>query len=259
MALLVHGLGGDHRSSGIERKAHRLSTLGWRVFRMDLRGAGAGSRLARRVYTAAGSGDVGAVVDALIAAHPVSPLVVLGISLGGNIVLKLAGELGARTPANLRGFATFGPPIDLVRCSALIEQMPFYDLHYARHLTQQVAEQEKWFPDLPRSVFTPGLTLRQFDDMYTAPRWGYADALDYYRQASALPLIANIRVPTYILTARDDPFIAVEPFETVQAPSSVEIHIAEHGGHLGFLGIDALGGIRWGETELINWMTRQVE
>src|ERR1051325_1696739 len=210
IALLVHGLGGTHRSTYMQRMTQRLSGLGWRVVRMDLRGAGAGVRLARRFYNAACSGDIRAVVEHLHAVFPEAPLTVIGFSLGGNIVLKYAGECADRPPAHLLGVAVIAPPIDLVRCSDLIAGFPFYDAFYVRHLTQQVTEHQRCFPDLPRVDFPRRLMLRQFDEMYTAPRWGYRDALDYSRQASAQPWIEAIRVPTFILTARDDPFVAVE-------------------------------------------------
>jgi hypothetical protein len=258
IALLLHGLGGCHRSPYMERMAHRLSGLGWRVFRMDLRGAGVGIKLARRLYNAACSDDVRVVVDFLVGAFPTVPLAVVGFSLGGNIALKYAGELGAQTPPALRAIAALAPPIDLVRCSEMISRYPFYDGFYLRSLLDQVALHQQYFPELPRVVFPPNLTLRQFDDLYTAPRWSYADALDYYRQASSQPWIPRIIVPTFILTARDDPFVAVESFEALNPEPAVEIHITPHGGHLGFLGADGAGGIRWAETQMVNWLQKQV-
>ncbi len=257
--MLVHGLGGCHRSAYMARMANRLGDLGWRVFRMDLRGAGAGIRLARRFYHAGCSADVRAVADSLAADFPQAPLGVIGFSLGGNIALKFAGESAACPPSTLRAVATIAPPIDLVRCSELIAHYPLYDAFYVHHLTTQVAQHQRHFPELPRIDFPRRTSLRQFDDLYTAPRWGYADALDYYRQASALPWIPAIGVPTYILTARDDPFVGVEPFDALPAHPSVEVHISAHGGHMGFLGGDGNGGIRWAETQLANWLTKQIK
>jgi predicted alpha/beta-fold hydrolase len=101
--------------------------------------------------------------------------------------------------------------------------------------------------------------LLQFDDLYTAPRWGYADAMDYYAQASSAPRIQDIRVPTFILTSRDDPFIAVAPFDALPALPAVELHISAKGGHLGFLGSDGAGGFRWAETQIIEWMTKRIQ
>jgi predicted alpha/beta-fold hydrolase len=182
----------------------------------------------------------------------------VGFSLGGNIVLRFAGECGSTALPNLRAVATIGPPIDLVRCSEMISRLRFYDAFYVRHLVRQVTEHHRWFPDLPVVAFPRRTTLRMFDDLYTAPRWGYADALDYYRQASALSGMGAIRVPTYILTARDDPFVAVQPFEELTPNPAVEVHISAHGGHLGFLGVDGIGGIRWAETQLVSWLTNMV-
>jgi uncharacterized protein len=256
LALLVHGLGGSHLSPYMLRMTHRLTALGWHVFRMDLRAAGAGLRLARRFYNAACSGDVRVVVEHLAAAFPQSPLAILCFSLGGNIVLKYAGEIGAQAPPSLRAIAALAPPIDLLRCAEMIVHHPLYDAFFVRHLTRQVALHEEAFPDLPRIAFPRGTTLRQFDDLYTAPRWGYADALAYYRQASAHPWIGAIRLPTFMLTARDDPFVAVEPFETLSPEPAVEVHISARGGHLGFLGFDGTGGFRWAETQLVNWLIK---
>ena len=254
LALLVHGLGGSAQSGYMERMTHRLTECGWRVFRMDLRGAGAGMQLAQKFYSAACSHDVRAVIDHLGVAFPGAPIAVVGFSLGGNIVLKLAGEAAEQSLPALRAVAALAPPIDLVRCSELMAKQPLYDAWYVRQLIAQVRQHQRRFPELPRLVFPSRTTLWQFDDLYTAPRWGYADALDYYRQASAVWRMAAIRVPTFVLTARDDPFVAVESFETLHLPSAVEIHITAQGGHLGFLGRDDTGGIRWAETQIVNWL-----
>jgi predicted alpha/beta-fold hydrolase len=92
-----------------------------------------------------------------------------------------------------------------------------------------------------------------FDEHYTAPRGGFAGAADYYRRASSYPLVGRVPVPTLILTARDDPFIAVEPFENLRVPSHVEVRIVRGGGHLGFLGWDGAGGVRWAERRIVQW------
>ena len=259
IALLIHGLGGSHRSGYMARMTNRLGTAGWHVVRMDLRCAGAGIRLARRFYNAACSADVRAVVAYLRAAYPNTPMTVVGFSLGGNIALKFAGELAADSPPELCAVAAIAPPIDLIRCSELIARYPLYDRFYVRNLTTQVAKHQRHFPDLPPIVFPRRTNLRVFDELYTAPRWGYADALDYYRKASALPWIKAIRVPTYILTSRDDPFVAVEPFDALPKLNEVEVHISERGGHMGYLGPDGAGGVRWAETQLVHWLGNQVD
>ena len=117
---------------------------------------------------------------------------------------------------------------------------------------------QQWhYPDGPQTQFPRRLTLHQFDDLCTAPMWGFRDAVDYYRRGSSLPVVPRIQVPTLILTARDDPFIAVEPFETLPKLPHLEVHIAQHGGHLGFLGWDTAGGIRWAERRVVDWVLGQ--
>lgn len=257
IAVLIHGLGGSHASANLIRVNQRLANRGVRVCRMDLRGSGAGVALARRFYSAACSDDVRVVLEHLHGQNPDSPLLLAGFSLGGSVVLKLAGEAGDRPVPGLCAVATVAAPLDLVRCSELMERQPIYDAFFVRNLTRRVYEHQRIFPDLPRVRFPRRLTLRQFDDIYTAPRWGFADAGDYYRQASSLPLIVRSPVPTFLLTARDDPFIAVEPYESIPQTLNLEIHIAAHGGHLGFIGRDGEGGIRWAERQVVDWLLKQ--
>ena len=111
----------------------------------------------------------------------------------------------------------------------------------------------------PAARLYTGFMLRvPYDDLYTAPRNGFVDSADYYRRCSSLPLIPNIQVPTLMVTARDDPFVAVAPFETLKAPSNVEVRIHSSGGHLGFLGWDGAGGIRWAERRVAEWLLRKI-
>lgn len=254
LAVLVHGLGGSHQSSYVQRVGGALYRRGVGVVRLDLRGAGFSLRHSRKFYNAANSEDLRAVAVQLQIEHPTSPLAVAGFSLGGNIVLKFAGEEAADPLPNLRAVAALAPPLDLVRCSEMMTRHPWYDAFYVRHLTRQVREHQHAFPDLPPILFPRGLTLWQFDELYTAARWGYPDAKTYYRTASAAAFVPAIRVPAFLMTARDDPFVAVEPFERVAAMPNLSVHIVPHGGHLGFVGRDGLGGIRWAETRLTEWM-----
>jgi predicted alpha/beta-fold hydrolase len=158
----------------------------------------------------------------------------------------------------LAGVAAVGPPIDLVRCAELIARPDNwrYERYFARGLFQRTRRWQQRHAGLLRRRLPLNLTLRQFDDWFTAPVHGFADGVDYYRRASALPYIRRIRVPGYILTARDDPFIAVEPFAEAAAPPHVTVRVTERGGHLGFLGRHASGGIRWGERLIADWVVR---
>jgi predicted alpha/beta-fold hydrolase len=257
LALLVHGLSGSHRSAHVRRLAALLLARRVRVVRMDLRGAGAGLPLARRVYHGGRSNDVRAALETIHAWSPSSPLLLLGVSLGGALALRMAGEAADRPVPGLTRLVAVSPPIDLPRCSALLSlpKNRIYEDNFLRDLLIEARQRQRYFPDLPPLRLPRRLTMRLFDELYTAPRGGFADALDYYRKASCAPFIPRIALPTLILTSRDDPFIAIEPFEELKAPANVEVRIVNHGGHIGFLGWDGSGGIRWAERRMVEWLT----
>jgi predicted alpha/beta-fold hydrolase len=256
IAVLIHGMGGSHQSGYVQRTAAWLLREGVRVVRVDLRGAGAGMALARKSYNGGCSEDVRAALADTMRIAPTSPIILIGFSLGGNIVLKLAGEAAERPVAGLNRVIAVAPPIDLAACSRLIElpRNQVYHSFFVRDLVGQAKQRQRLFPDLPPLRFPRRLTLRLFDEHYTAPRAGYTGAADYYRRASSAPLLGRVPVPTLILTARDDPFIAVEPFEALRVPGHVEVRIVPGGGHLGFLGWDGSGGVRWAERWVVQWV-----
>jgi predicted alpha/beta-fold hydrolase len=262
LALLVHGLSGSYLSPHIRRLAALLLARRVRVVRLDLRGAGAGVAFARGVYHAGRSDDVRAALAEIHTWSPASPLLLIGLSLGGALSLRLAGEAAERPVPGLTRIAAISPPIDLPRCAALLSlpKNRFYEDRFLRDLLFHARLRQRFFPDLPPLSFPRQrrLTIRLFDDLYTAPRSGFADALDYYRTASCAPLIPRILLPTLILTARDDPFIAVEPFEELKVPSNVLVRIVKHGGHIGFLGWDGFGGIRWAERRSVEWILQPI-
>jgi uncharacterized protein len=256
IALLVHGLGGSHRSRHLCSLARLLLPRGLRVVRMDLRGSGRGLPLARRAYHGGCSDDLRAAAAAIQAWSPSSPLILIGVSLGGNIVLKLAGETGEYPVPTLERVVALAPPVDLPLCCERLARprCRLYEKHFLRELIQQARRRQRYFPELGPLCFPRQMTIRLFDEVYTAPRSGFADAADYYRRASALPLLPHITVPTLILTARDDPFIAVEPFDRLSLPDHMQVRILHRGGHLGFVGPDGAGGIRWAERRVVDWV-----
>jgi predicted alpha/beta-fold hydrolase len=255
IALIVHGLVGSARSAWVQRLAVHLRVGGLRVVRIDLRGSGRGIQLARRPYHAGCSDDLRAAAHAVHRWSPESPLVLVGLSLGGNIVLKLAGEAAGRPVPGLQAVAAAAPPIDLVRCAQRIArpQNQMYERHFIRGLVRLARRRQRLFPDLPRVPLSERMTLRQFDDCYTAPRCGFAGADDYYRRASSWPLIHRINVPALIVTARDDPIVAIEPFDELPPTPHLRLELFAHGGHLGFVG---WRGLRWIERHIADWVVR---
>jgi predicted alpha/beta-fold hydrolase len=258
IVVLIHGLSGSAHSMQVQRMAVRLLKLGSRVVRLDMRGAGRGVRLARRAYHGGRTEDIRAVFAEVHHWSPTSSLGMLGVSLGGNLALKLAGEAGDVPVPGLDRVAALGPPIDMVRCARLLTRPGnrIYEKNFLRDLLFEAEQRHRHFTDLPPLRLPRRLTMRIFDDLYTAPCWEFNDAVDYYRRASSLPFIERITVPTLILTARDDPFIAVEPFERLKVPDNITLRILPRGGHLGFIGWDGAGGFRWAERCIVEWIAQ---
>lgn len=260
IAVIVHGLGGSHRSPTCVRITPRLLRHGVRVVRLDLRGAGEGVKLATKSYHAGLTQDIRAALADLHQREPQSPLWLVGISLGGNVVLKLAGEAAFDPVPRLERVATVAPPVDLTRCCELIEQPKnrIYDRFFAGLFMKQVARQRRYHPEIPRLRVPRPISLRGFDEAYTAPTWGFDGAYDYFRKAAAAPWLKHIQIPTFILVARDDPFICADSFGEYPRSQVIDLEIAEAGGHLGFLGRDGAGGIRWAERRVAEWLVGPV-
>jgi predicted alpha/beta-fold hydrolase len=256
IAVLVHGLSGNHRSGGIVRLARLLLARSVRVVRLDLRGTGAGFQLARGCYNAGCSGDVRAALALIHRLAPESPIWLAGISLGGNVALKLAGEVNEHPVPNLAHVAAIAPPVDLAACLDLLNQPRnrIYEWHFVRELVMEAGRRARLFPDPPLPSFPRRTSLRMFDDLYTAPRAGFRDAAEYYERCSSAQFVPRIRVPSLILSARDDPFVAADPIERLTCPANVTVRLTDHGGHGGFLGADGAGGFCWGERAVARWL-----
>lgn len=258
-ALLVHGLSGCHLSPYMVRIGGKLNDRGIRTFRMDHRGCGAGFGMALHAYHAGRSDDIDAAVRHVAALCPQSTVSLIGFSLSGNIVLKYLGETSDAVPPQVvRGMAV-NPSIDLEACVRGLARPEnrIYDRYFARSLHRQIMRLKKRRPDV---VFPAGYTcprtLLEFDDRFTAPAAGFRDARDYYARCSSAQFLSAIRCPTLILAARDDPLIPAASFERLSLPATVSLHIADHGGHLGFVarsGIDS--DRRWLDWRVVDWVT----
>ena len=260
IAVLMHGLAGDHQSGYMVRVTARMAERGIRTFRLDLRGCGAGAGLARKPYHAGCSDDVRQVVEFLESICPESPICLIGFSLSGNIVLKYVGEAPEHLPATLERAMAVNPPIELRACVGELDRFSnrFYDRHFVRLLRRSVRNLQRRIPDvsIPGSYRHPR-RLFEFDDQYTAPAVGFSGAEDYYAQCSAAQFLRHITVPTAILTARDDPLVPAACFQDARYSKSVTLHIADGGGHLGYVArSNADPDRRWMDWRIVEWVTQ---
>jgi predicted alpha/beta-fold hydrolase len=253
--MLVHGLAGCAEAPYVVRLGVRLLGLGFRVVRVNLRGAGRGFGLARGIYHAGRSDDLRAAVDWIRGRHDRTPVVAVGFSLGANLVLRLAAEMG-RDP-RLAGIVAANPPIDLAACARRMSDREnrLYDWNFVRWLRTMVARLHRRFPELGPPRLEGVRTLYQFDDRYTARRNGFASADDYYQRCSLVASLGRIDIPGLIVHAMDDPFIPHEPFLQAARQPGLALELVRHGGHLGYLSHRPWqGDRRWLDARLADWL-----
>jgi hypothetical protein len=258
VALLIHGLTGSHRSPYLVRTAQKLFRQGVRVFRLDLRGCGAGHGLACMPYHSGRSEDAAAALRCIARLTNASPTSLVGFSLGGNIALKLAGELGANALPGLDSVLAICPPIDLAASAANMNRWPnrLYDRRFVLDLMRQVERLNRVRADSPRVEFaTRPRKISEFDDLYTAPVCGFGNAAAYYQACSAKAFLPRIALPTLIMAAEDDPLIPVALFHAAELSSQVDLKITTGGGHLGYIGRSGFDpDRRWIEWRIVAWI-----
>mgnify|MGYP006275375579 CR=1 FL=1 len=255
--VMLHGLGGSHLSPYMVRTADKLRARGIRAFRLDLRGHGAAWDWAQRPGHAGRSEDAKAALEHVLAACPSSPVAAVGVSMGGNILLKLLGEWSDQAPSRIVQALAIAPPVDLAHCSRnLLDRTNWvYSRAFLRGLQRQIRLRRRIMPafDQLKMPRTPE-TLWEFDDWVTAPLAGYGSADEYYERSSAARVADQIAVPTTILTAADDPLIPVAMFASLNRSSAVDLHVTPHGGHVGYLGVAGRDpDRRWLDWRILEW------
>ncbi len=255
VVVMVHGLCGSHNSPYLVRLSKKLYKTGVASVRVNLRGCGSGRGRAKQIYHSGRSEDVLEVLKYIKELMPSSPVTLMGFSMGGNIVLKLAGELGPLGREYLSRVISLSPPTDLYASIQLLgtEQNRFYERYFLRLLKATVRYREKKFPDVPRIDFPRDMNLMVFDEIYTAPQGGFKSAMDYYERASSVWVIPEIEIPCYILFAEDDPIISSTSLDGIKLPQNIQVFKTKHGGHLGFLGSPLKGRFHWMDEVLLKW------
>lgn len=258
VVLLMHGLDGSSESPYIVRLSKRLYELGLRVFRLDFRCCGAALWLCRRTYHAGRSDDVRTVLTRLAELCPNSKVTLYGMSMGANVALKTAGEIGAESFAGLDSVAVLCPPVDLESSVASLAQPRCwaYEKYFVRGMRRKILEiRHRLSPVLEASEIEAIQTIRQFDTVITARLCGFESAEDYYTRCSSRPLLSRIALPTLIIASRDDPLIPPEPLETADLSSSIELTMTDHGGHCAYLGVKGQDPDRhWVDWRVREWI-----
>jgi uncharacterized protein len=252
--VLVHGLEGSGEAGYIRGMSGAALRAGFAVHRFHLRTCGGTERLCGTLYHAGLTSDLAAVL-AQLAREGRAPIYVVGFSLGGNVVLKLAGELGERAGELVAGVCGVSTPLDLEACAGRLAEPAnsLYERRFVRRMRARLLATGRY----AEAEFAGLSTLRSFDDRITAPSFGFGTAVNYYRTQSAIHYLDGIRVPTLLVQAKDDTFIPFGIFESdaVRRNPHITVAATEHGGHLGFLG---RGPRRfWDEHAIMEWIREQ--
>lgn len=244
---LIHGLGGSHASNYMIRLARKLYRKHCKIVRINLRGCGSGKGLSHLPYNAGTSNDILQVLNFLKSESPASEITLIGFSLGGSIALKLAGELGSQAEKYVKRFISVCAPLHLGQTLRLIEKKR-HALYHSYFLKNFCKQAPGWIEHKSRSIY-------EFDELVTAPLWGYHSAEDYYHQCSSITYIPQITHETHLLFAEDDPFVSLKVLKNVSLKENVSVWVSKYGGHMGFLGrVPNSKSIFWLDQLLMNWV-----
>jgi len=265
--VIVHGLEGSSDSRYVLGTAEKAWVAGFNVVRMNQRNCGGTDALAPTLYNSGLSADYRAVVRELTAQDGLREVFLSGFSMGGNLVLKAAGELGAEPSSQgfgtaFAGVAAVCPAMDLAACVDAIHEPrnAFYERYFVRNLIKRYRRKVELFPQhFTLNGVESIRTIREFDDVITAPYCGYGNAVNYYDRASAKHVLRSIAVSALVITAQDDPLVPHASVRRAEllANSRITLLDPQHGGHCAFISRHGGGDERfWAECRVVEFCRR---
>ena len=256
-ALLIHGLEGSSSSQYIVGTSDKAFAAGMNVVRMNIRGCGVDIPC-ESLYHSGLCSDIGAIVRELVERDGLSRIGLAGFSMGGNMVLKLIGEWGTEAPAEVSSAVAISPGMDLAASADALHRPGnrIYEYRFLLSLWRSMRRKAQIYPHRHRKPPIRCMrSMRDFDNLITAPFFGFRDAADYYARASASPLVGRIAVPTLVVHAKDDPFVRLLPstIAALRGNPNVTFYLTEHGGHCAFLADGADHDGRWAESQIVGF------
>ena len=258
LAILSHGLEADMETGYIQGMAAALVRRGWDVLRWNFRGCGTDPNRLLRMYHSGATEDLHAVVRHAMKNHPAQSIDLVGFSLGGNLTLKYLGERPAELPSHLHRAVVFSVPCDLA-CSSRQLALPSNWIYMHRFLVAmraKVRAKKRLFPDqLDLTGLEKIRTFQEFDDRFTAPIHGFRDAADYWKQNSSRQFLSQIKLPTLLINAANDPFLGPGCYPVAEASGSSHFHFESPstGGHVGFTSFGNAGEY-WSEARAVSFL-----
>ncbi len=263
LAVISHGLEGNSRKKYPLGMARHLTRLGWDVICLNFRGCSGEPNRLPRFYHSGVTDDLHTVLRHGLAAGGYTVAALVGFSMGGNQTLKYLGEDPGLVPKQVRGAVVFSVPCDLASCAEVMARRRnrLYMTYFMLGLRAKIRQKARVFPDMVDPAGLDSMSMRSFipfDERYTAPLHGFADAADYYRRCSSRRFLAAIRVPTLLVQAGDDPFLAEPSYPRKEAERSgyLYLEIPRHGGHVGFVERGSGRAAYWSEQRAGRFLER---
>jgi predicted alpha/beta-fold hydrolase len=256
LVIISHGLEGNTSRAYIKGMAKVCYQNQYDVLTWNYRGCSEELNRKLHFYHSGATYDLETVIEHSQKQKQYTEIVLIGFSLGGNLTLKYLGEVRER-PAELKKAVTFSVPLDLGgSCKKISEPSNWiYSKRFINSLAKKVIAKSKLIPELDSSLLSKIKTHEEFDDAYTGPIHGFKNALDYYQKNSAIQFISDIKVPTLVVNALNDPFLSEEcfPVALLKNHSFVTFETPSHGGHVGFAQFNK-NGVYWSEQRAINFL-----
>jgi uncharacterized protein len=256
--VALHGLEGSSSAHYMRGLAEKACAAGLNAILLNQRNCGGTEALSETLYNAGLTSDAAHVLEQL-AAEGIDRVAVAGYSLGGNLALKLAGDFGDAAPPQLRAVCAVSPIVEVGACVHALERRSnfAYQWNFVRQLKRRMRIKAATHPGrFPIERLRDVRTVRDFDEHFTAPHFGFRGAEDYYHRVSAMRVIDRLRVPTLIVTAEDDPFVPITPFRdpTLTSNPNIRLVVTRHGGHCGFVSRSSTGDCYWAEERIMDFV-----
>jgi len=261
--ILLHGLAGDINSHYIQAMLAQCNTLGWTAVLLHFRGCNGKPNKLPRAYHSGDTADAALVITQVKRRYPNRPLVAVGYSLGGNVLLKYCGEQAGQNP--LSAAVAVCPPLSLSACAKRINtgSSKLYQRYLLGRLKRSTLRKLEQFADFPLPLTPQQVqgfsSIEQFDEYYTAPIHGFLNAQDYYQKASGKAFLRHICIPTLIIHAKDDPFLSAEVIPKANELSPyIHYELTSGGGHVGFVYGSPLKPKFWLNQRIPQFITEQL-
>jgi len=264
LVILIHGLEGSSESKYILSAATELNKAGFDTVSFNLRGCSGEDNLLLSTYHSGKTEDLEFVLAYLLENYSYKDLMIVGYSLGGNLTLKYLGEYASSISNKISSAVAVSVPIDLASSGSVMSTLKnkIYMEEFLKTLRLKVLEKSHKFPEyqLDKTKLFKAKVFKDFDELYTAPVFGFLSPEDYWEKASSKPYLPKIEKPTLLISSSDDPFLSKEcfPYEEARNSNYFHLEVTKYGGHVGYISGFKQQDNRWLENRIIRFLKDQV-